>query len=598
MHPSPQQFYESRVEDFSNQSVQLAKKIIKISFLRLAAFLCIVVALVLLTLLEIKSIAVFFIVLAIVVFLFLVKYHLGLEKKKKQVDKLLEINKNELEYLNLNYSKHHNASNHIDTNHPYTSDLTIFGDASLFQYINRTVTSYGEKRLVYQLSQCITDKQVILDKQEACRELSAKPEWRQEFQAVGGININNSADIANIQEWLNQPSEYLQKKKLLFVLRYLPYLSFVCLVAGFITGIYIIAEMLYSFQIIIVLYYTRNVNKVHEKLTSKYELLQNYSNLMQCVEQENFKSNVILLAQRVLTGNKESAANELKLLSKILNAFDRRLNLLAAFFLNTLYMSDLVSVVRLEKWKEANRSKIQLWFDALGQIDAMASFGCFAFNNQSYAYPALSDKIIIEGTQIGHPQIPNGKRVCNDFKIPHNGYYVILTGANMAGKSTFLRTVAINIVLGMNGAPVCAKDFSFKPLPLMTSISVKDSLFENESYFYAELKRLSNIVKELQSGKEIFIVLDEILKGTNSNDKLKGSQSLMKKLVKLNGSGIVATHDILLGELEMQFPENIHNQSFEVALENDFLFYDYKLHNGVCKNLNASFLMKKMGIID
>ena len=259
-------------------------------------------------------------------------------------------------------------------------------------------------------------------------------------------------------------------------------------------------------------------------------------------------------------------------------------------------MADIKTVFELEKWKIKNKPNLTIWIDALSEFDTAISFSTFAFNNPAYVYPQTTSNEVIKADNLGHPLISTDKRVCNQFSINKQGQFVILTGANMAGKSTFLRTVGINLVLAMNGAPVCATSFSFKPSPVFTSISVKDSLFDNESYFYAELLRLKMIIDKLEAGEELFILLDEILKGTNSNDKFTGSRQLMQKLIRFKAAGIVATHDIALGDLEKELPENILNMSFEISIDNDRLYYDYKLQTGVCQNLNASYLMRKMGI--
>lgn len=166
----------------------------------------------------------------------------------------------------------------------------------------------------------------------------------------------------------------------------------------------------------------------------------------------------------------------------------------------------------------------------------------------------------------------------------------------MAGKSTYLRTVGVNMVLAMTGGPVLADRFTIKPVDLFTGIKTSDSLQDGESYFFAELKRLEMLIRQLESGDPVFIILDEILRGTNSADKQKGSKALISQLVKLGASGMIATHDLTLGELAAVFPENVANKRFEVEIEANELVFDYKLKEGISKNLNASFLMKKMGI--
>jgi DNA mismatch repair ATPase MutS len=197
---------------------------------------------------------------------------------------------------------------------------------------------------------------------------------------------------------------------------------------------------------------------------------------------------------------------------------------------------------------------------------------------------------------MGHPLIPKSRRICNDLKISNTGTMVLVTGSNMSGKSTFLRTCGVNIVLAMAGAPVCAKKMTVSHVLVFTSMRIIDSLEENTSSFYAELKRLANIIQTVENKEKVFLLLDEILRGTNSNDRHIGSVALIKQMIKNNAIGIIATHDLALSQMENELPHQIDNYNFDVKIENDELYFDYKLNQGICKSLNASILMKKMGI--
>jgi DNA mismatch repair ATPase MutS len=239
------------------------------------------------------------------------------------------------------------------------------------------------------------------------------------------------------------------------------------------------------------------------------------------------------------------------------------------------------------------------WLDILGRIDAYSSLGNYAFNNEEFAYPVRSDSgMIFSAGSLGHPLIDGNRRVCNDFTIENKGNICIITGANMAGKSTFLRTVAVNYILGMTGAPVCAASMVFTPVKLFTSMRTTDSLSGNESYFYAELKRLRNLKERIESGEPVFFILDEILKGTNSADKTMGSKMFIRKMILMKGTGMIATHDISIGDLENEYPENIFNMCFEIEIAGETINFDYKLNKGITRKMNAALLMKQMGILD
>ena len=242
----------------------------------------------------------------------------------------------------------------------------------------------------------------------------------------------------------------------------------------------------------------------------------------------------------------------------------------------------------------------QKWFDVMATFDALISLGTLAFNNPDYIFPETVSEIFrLEAQEMGHPLILREKCIKNDVIISGAPYFMIITGANMAGKSTYLRTIGVNHLLASIGAPVCARNFVFTPGKLLTNLRTADSLVNSESYFFAELKRLKMIIERLETHEEgLFVILDEILKGTNSEDKQKGSFALMRRFVKLGGNGIIATHDLALGALETEFPHAIKNYHFDADISNDTLSFTYQIHEGVARNMNATFLMKNMGIVE
>ncbi|HSH51544.1 MAG TPA: hypothetical protein VK982_07455, partial [Bacteroidales bacterium] len=341
----------------------------------------------------------------------------------------------------------------------------------------------------------------------------------------------------------------------------------------------------------------RRTNKEQRVITEEIAILKNYYQLIQIFENSSFNSYQLnQLKKEFYVNNKQTASIILKKLTRIIDAFDSRLNLIAGLILNATLMWDLLSLMRLEKWKEQYGENISRWINGIAQLDAFCSMANFTFNHPGFIFPQVINQIVIEAKELGHPLIFSEKRVDNDFKIEKLGQINIITGANMAGKSTFLRTVGVNLILAMNGMPVCAKQFNFRLMHLFSGMRTSDSLKENESYFYAELKRLKRIIHELKSGKKLFILLDEILKGTNSVDKAKGSWKFVEYLLKLNATGVIATHDLTLCALENHFSTKIKNQCFEVEISGQKIFFDYKLRNGITKNMNASVLMQQMGI--
>jgi DNA mismatch repair ATPase MutS len=341
----------------------------------------------------------------------------------------------------------------------------------------------------------------------------------------------------------------------------------------------------------------KRINTIHAQLGKKTDLFIKYSGIIKHIEEHNFNSEYLkkIKQESQIIGN--NASSLIKNLSKISLAFNQRLNMIAGILLNLFLLWDLIQTIRLENWKKKHKKQLVKWFDVIAKFDALSSLGCFYFNNPDNVFPIISDEdFFIQANDLGHPLIHKKNRINNSIKILGGAQFVIITGANMAGKSTFLRTLGINMVLASTGAPVCAQSFKWSPIQIFTSIRTKDSLFKNESYFFAELKQLKVLIDRLESGEKLFIILDEILKGTNSRDKQTGSKHLIEQLIRLNASGIIATHDLALGQLIDSYPENIKNMRFEVEFKNDELVFDYKLKDGISQNMNATFLMKKMGI--
>jgi DNA mismatch repair ATPase MutS len=325
--------------------------------------------------------------------------------------------------------------------------------------------------------------------------------------------------------------------------------------------------------------------------------LESLSESIRWIENKEFNSDLLKrLKSKYKTGSATSSQS-IKKLKKILDLLDVRLNPLAFIPLNTFLFWDLQQIFTLEKWKRANKENIGDWFAALAEMECLSSIANLHFNHPESSFPALSDKqgVFIADT-MGHPLIPKEKLVCNSFSTEGLNQMNLITGSNMAGKSTFLRSVGVNIVLAMMGSPVFAKSLTLSPMKVLSSMRVSDNLEESTSTFYAELKKLKEIIEAVYAKKKIFLLLDEILRGTNSADRHTGSKALIKQLVQHNAAGLIATHDLELAKLAEEFPGNIHNYHFDVQVTNDELFFDYKLNRGVCQSMNASILMKKIGI--
>jgi DNA mismatch repair ATPase MutS len=329
----------------------------------------------------------------------------------------------------------------------------------------------------------------------------------------------------------------------------------------------------------------------------KVDILHSYSGLIEWIEEGKFQSQLLIELQSRFFKDNRKASFRFRKLAQLSGELEQRANFLVHLVLNPLLLWDIRKSIQIEEWRDKNGKELIDWIKTLGEFDAYCSLGIFAFNHPDYTFPTFTDDYFeMSGEALGHPLMNRKTFVRNDIDVLKHPFFLIVTGANMAGKSTYLRTVGVNYALACIGATVCAKSLKLYPAHLVTSLRTSDSLWDNESYFFAELKRLKMIIDRLQTGEKLFIILDEILKGTNSVDKQKGSFALIQQFVRLHSCGIIATHDLLLGNLEKEFPENIKNYRFEADIIDNELSFSYKLREGIAQNMNASFLMQKMGI--
>ncbi len=586
--------YNDRIKIFSDELKDVLKKIRWTAFFRFMVF--VVGTALTIYLFKIDNIPAFIVlVTSITTFLAVIIFHGKLKRKKKNLSFLIDINNEEIQRLNFKTDGLDGGNEFVDNRHYYSSDLDIFGEKSLFQYLNRSATVIGKIKLATWLKNK-AKKEEIEERQKAISELKDKLDWRQQFQATGRIQVESRNDSKEILDWLNKDVNFAGKRIYKFLLLFLPFITII----AFILSIFVIPAkipiLLGIFQLLFIGSHLKKINYEHSTTTKKLKLIKKYANLIAKIENESFSSERLNYLKQKLKKDNTSAGENIQKLSSIISYFDNRLNMLAAIFLNGLLLWDLQCVVRLEKWRKKYSKEFPLWFDVISEIDALSGIAGFYYNDSNLCFPIISDdNFYLKAENLGHPMIPDTERVPNDFEINGLSKFFIITGSNMAGKSTFLRTVGVNMILAMTGAPVCASNFQFSIIQIFTSMRITDDLSNRESTFYAELKRLEQIINEVEK-QDVFILLDEILKGTNSKDKLKGSKALIKQLIKEKSTGIIATHDLELAKLEDEFKQNIFNYNFEVDIDKGQFNFDYKLKNGVCKILNATELMKKMGV--
>ena len=586
----PLQFYESEKQTFEKELSSLKKKLAKSSTIRLIVFLAITLGIYFFFF--ISNLAIIITLVGIVLFLFLVSKHSDLKKKRDLIKSLIRINKTEIRVLNRDYFDLDDGSEFIDPLHFYSYDIDLFGKGSFFQYCNRTVTNEGKKKFVESLlKNNITN---IENKQESIKELAQMPKWRQQFSAVASLaKAEYSAKL--IINWIHS-----------YKSTFPDFLSFLTIGFSLISVLIIVlvSFSIINFQALVIWFfiglgysgfYLKKVSKLYEDASKAKDTFKQYHLLLDKIESTTFNSKILKEKQQAIQGELQKASVIFNQFSKTLDALDQRNNILIAIVANGLLLRDLKISFNIEKWIKKYHNQVENWFEVIAFFDAQNSLANFSFNHPNYVFPEINiDNKVIKSKNLGHVLLKDSLRIDNNFNIENEQFFII-TGANMAGKSTFLRTVSLSIVMANMGLPVCANKFEYSPIKLITSMRTSDSLADDESYFFSELKRLKFIVDEINDDN-YFIILDEILKGTNSTDKAIGSKKFVQKLVASNSTGIIATHDLSLCEIEKDL-EEIKNYYFDAEIIDDELHFDYKLKNGICKNMNASFLLKKMKIV-
>ena len=552
--------------------------------------------------------------IAFIVFLILVKKYDKVTKLMAFYEKIKDINVNELSYLNEGKLPFEDGSEFVNPSHSYSYDLDIFGKRSLFQHVNRTANSIGKEKLAHYFLFDFNKKD-ILDNQAAIKELTEMVDWRQRFYAIGLLNPDSPDTVKRLMAWFQTPVKTISP--LVRVLCYVFPVALIASIIGFVLTdndlFYNLIKLFAFLNLSIAGLFFKEIKEEVETLGELFKTLGNYAQLIQLIENQTFTSKKLeilsrkcvikpeasrgsLLSNEMKEAQNMKASAQIKSLSDILNRLSSVENLVGALISNSTFLYHVFSLIALYKWKGKYAKEAPQYLAVIAEFEALNSLANFAFNNPEFAFPSISEEKTFKAEQIGHPLLGRQKRVPTSLNLD-NQRFIILTGSNMSGKSTFLRTVGINLVLAKMGSPVCAQSMTTYPFEVRSCMRVDDSLQDNDSYFYAELKRLKEIVDYMKQNPNCFILLDEILRGTNSNDKQAGTIALIEQLVENNVIGIIATHDLEVCNLTDKYPNFLANKCFEVEILDNNLHFDYQLRDGICRNKSAYFLMKKMGII-
>ncbi len=529
--------------------------------------------------------------LALVGFVRFVRWHEGLVRQADFYREMCRINEREGLALTGDVSWNVEGTSYLDHRHPYSADLDLFGAHSLFQQVSRAVTEVGREKLAGWMSSGLDH--IDMPRQGAVRELASRVDWRQTFQAKGHFVEDDPNHLTKLREWIRGADLMKGRPMWIWCARLLPFVVLPsCLILAWQWGLrWAWLPLLLSAYW---LWRTKaEVDEIHRQVSDSEAMLKTYASLLAWVEQPDWQS--AYLREHLAAVQAGQPSSQIQELSYAVGQLNVRDNFFAILF-NLFGLWDLHWVHRLEKIKSSVAPHLEAWFEALAEVDAISGLGNLAHSHPDWCFPTLSEEPHLEAVGLGHPLILPATRITNDLSMPLAGHIKLITGSNMAGKSTFLRTVGANLVLAMIGGPVCATRFTFQPVRLYTSMRTQDALHEQASSFYAELARLQRIIEAVQGPEPVLFLLDEILKGTNSGDRHRGSEALIKQLLRYQGAGLVATHDLSLTALEAQHEGAIENWYFDVEIKDERLFFDYRIKRGICTSFNASILMRKMGI--
>lgn len=596
MQSSPESQYSIRIDQLNLALKQLLRKRYALGWTRFIVFA--VTILIAYKLFVSAGLAGFYAVIGgLASLLFLISRDVDNNRKILNTKTLLKINEEELKYLNNQYEDFYDGSMYSPHIHDYANDLDLFGKYSIYQWMNRCYTEQGRSELAANLLHPL-NVEAIKQRQIAVKEITPELEWRQQLQAYAMQTTITNNTQHKTQEWLSEKEEHFTHPAWRIFIEIYSLIAILSALAAIFEFIPVSAfSGLFLIYFFFSGYLSKNATSSYNKLTGIVQEVNTLQLLVAWIESKTFNAPLLKKFVDDSKPSGTSAATQIKSLKEILDRFDMRLNFVAFIFLNSFLLWDVRQMIALNKWRKTNKDFADRWFSLISEMEVLHSFSTLHFNQPEFAFPDFNSKhFTFHGTCVGHPLIPAKIRVDNDFNLQGTAKIGLITGSNMAGKSTFLRSLGVNIIMAQAGAPVCAKSLTLSPVKLMSSMRIADNLAENTSTFYAELKKLKTIIEAVNRHEQVFILLDEILRGTNSFDRHKGSEALIAQLIRENAVAVIATHDVELADLQNEYPNAVENYNFDVQVEGEELFFDYKLKHGVCTSMNASILMKKIGI--
>jgi hypothetical protein len=581
---NPQDYYSEELLRLTDKSQEIKSAIDRMSNIRLLVGLCAVVC---------AAAAILFGV-SVVIFIFAVVRQAALVRKQELTGYSIDIFRNELNVMQGDFSQHATGEEHMDIAHAYILDMDVFGNGSVYQLLVRTVSLQGGRLLASLLKQPYATAQEIRQRQADVQELSGNPGLLHAFQLLGKCYKEGKDDRQNILGWLQQPGLLLQNKAL-NIFYILSPVAIVLILSGCMMGwwpqLVLLPAIIVNWTVLGLL--AKRIRRITMLVASGVSFIDKYEALFKLVQQQSFTSPRL----SAIAAKAQQSVAAIAWLRKLAKMLENNQHGMVKPFMNTLFLFDVYCCIQLEKWKQTNSSLIAEAMDAAEQLDVLVSLATYAFNNPDNIYAEVADEHgVVELLDVKHPLISR-QVVGNDFRIGNPERYYLLTGANMTGKSTYIRTVGISVLLSYTGIPIKASKAVLPVLRLYTSMRITDSLQDDRSYFRAELGRMQHIMQQTADAQPALILIDEPLKGTNSLDKRNGTIAIIRRLLERNTVGIIATHDTQLCDMEVLHAPLLVNKHFDSEVKDGELVFDYMLKNGCSQSNNATILMEKMGII-
>lgn len=593
--------YKRRIERYKQLLVQTKKPIKKVITIKLSLLALMLIDWVIAY--EVKQLIVGLggFVILIIAYIYTNIQHQNLLEHKADILNLININQDCLKRFSGEWRNFpDDGKAYVNREHAYALDLDIVGKDSLYQWTNMCETPWGRQQLINTLLHQDLSKEDIVNRQEAISELSNKLNFRHRLKLeTRKLNIKD-IDARKLVSWGNKKESLYQELWFVLIIRSLPLITIVSIICGPVMGV--IPSGIAGAMVILqsaLLYRGRKSRRVYlDSIYNSYRSIRKLKHVLGLIEKHKFQSTLLDNVRKTLVNTSDQLpSKQISNLSTIANNISNRRSSIY-FVINVLLLWDYQCCISLEKWKEHYGEYLQAWFDSIGLMEALSSLARIKYDHADWMMPVILDdksKTYVRGEAVGHPLLGQAC-VTNSIEFNDSMPIVLVTGSNMSGKSTFLRTIGVNLVLAYCGAPVFAKEFECSKMTLATCMRVSDDLQQNISSFYGEILRIKMIIEKVKSGNKVFFILDEIFKGTNSIDRHFAAKAVIHNLNKYHASGMVSTHDLELEVIEDESKHQVMNYHFEEAYEEGKITFDYKLKSGVSQTRNAIYLIKAAGI--